>query len=92
MYNLVIWQTHYKMTTTSLVTTHHLQNYYGIIICITVLLSATYYILVTYYVTENLQLLISFTYFAQSPTLLPISNTSSVLYKPGFRLFICFVF
>ena len=81
------------MTTTSLVTNRHLQNYYGIIVCITVLLSATYYILVTYYVTENLQLLISFTYFAQSPPLLRISNTSSVLcvYKPGFRLFICFI-
>lgn len=65
------------MTTTSLGTTHHLQNYYGIIVCITVLLSATYYILVTY-VTENLHLLMSFTYFAQSPLLLPISNTSSV--------------
>ena len=77
VYNLVIWKTHYKMTTTSLGTTHHLQNYYGIIVCITVLLSATYYILVTY-VTENLHLLISFTYFAQSPLLLPISNTSSV--------------
>ena len=39
-------------TTTSLVTIHHLQNYYGIIVCITVLLSATYYILVTYYVLK----------------------------------------
>lgn len=44
--------------------------------------------------TENLQLLISFTYYALSPFLLPISNTSSVLcvYKSGFYLFICFVF
>lgn len=67
VYN-IIWVDYKMASTISLVTVCYHTNNYSMIHCIPY---AVYYIPVTYFVTGSLYFLVPFTYFAQTPTLVP---------------------